>query len=360
VRPAADAGADAWRDYALELEAIVAAAEKRGNFLHGRLNEIVSSPAWKMLRQAKRILDKAPGRKSSRTTVKSAQLAAAPAISGQPLVSILIPFRDGAKWLERCLKSIRAKSTYAKYELVLIDNGSQEKATERLLEREKLQPNVSVLRVDEPFNYARLNNLGARQAKGEHLLLLNNDTEVLEPHWIQALLEHSQRSDVGAVGAKLLYSDGRIQHAGIVLGTGDVADPEHRLADDADPAVNAVRECPAVTAACMMTRRALFEELGGLDEKNLPVAYNDVDYCLRLRERGLRIVYTPFAKLTHHESLSRGLLNDPAQAAYMCRRWAKELTGRRGDGEKGRNGDAETRRRGDAEKPVRRPGDAGK
>lgn len=259
-------------------------------------------------------------------------------IRGEPLVSILIPFRDRAELLARCLESIRARTSYRNYELLLIDNGSRTPEMARCLDRVRRAPvgrvgnspyRVKVLRVDEPFNYSRLNNLAARQAAGEHLLLLNNDTEALADEWLSAMLEHSQRPEVGAVGAKLLYPDGRVQHAGVVMGIGEVAGHAHRMAPDGSPGYYGcaamIRNVSAVTGACMMTRRALFLELGGLNETELAVAYNDVDYCLRLREKGFLIVYTPYARLRHYESATRGFANNPRESAYMCRRWPAAL-----------------------------------
>lgn len=326
ARPPDGAPAEAWRRYAEELEAVIAASEHRADFLQGRLNHIVGSPAWKLLKQARRLLPRgSAAKRGSRKTATGALPLLQPAVQGQPLVSILIPFRDGAKLLARCLESIRRKTDYAHYELVLIDNGSVEKSTRNLLAREKERPGVTVLRIDEPFNFARLNNRGAGAARGEHLLLLNDDIEVLAPGWLSAMLEHSQRPAVGAVGAKLLYPDGSIQHAGVVVGQDDIAAHAFHLCPHDEPGAQRVRTCDAVTGACLMTRAALFRELGGLNETDLPVAYNDIDYCLRLRERGLLVVYTPHAKLLHRESATRGLANDPREAAYMCRRWARAI-----------------------------------
>lgn len=250
-------------------------------------------------------------------------------LQGRPTTTIIIPFRDQADVLRRCVRSIREKTAVdlVQYRLLLLDNGSREKATAALLEELKKESDVSVLRDDEPFNFSRLNNRAAREADGEFLLFLNNDTEVISAEWLAALVEHGQRPEIGAVGAKLLYPDGRTQHAGVVLGIGEVAGHAHRWVPDDNPgyygSAAMVREFSAVTGACLLTRRKLFLELGGLDEKNLAVAYNDVDYCLRLRERGLRIIYTPYAKLFHHESLTRGAANNPREAAYMAARWGR-------------------------------------
>lgn len=326
-RPPPGAGPEAWRRYADELEAVIAAAEHRADFLQARINQIAGSSAWKVLKKAKNLLDSSPLRSAGKKSQKGkgAVPTKPPAVRGEPLVSILIPFRDGAKWLERCLKSLRTKTAYKNYELILIDNGSSEKATLKILAQEKAKPGVQVLRIDEAFNFARLNNLAAAKARGEFLLFLNNDIEVLQSHWLGAMIEQSQEAGVGAVGAKLLYPDGRIQHAGVAMGVDDIAAHVYRLMPEDAPEVSIVRECSAVTAACMMTPRKLFAELGGFNEVDLPIAYNDVDYCLRLREKEYRVVYTPHATLLHHESISRGALNDPRQSAYMCRRWARAM-----------------------------------
>ena len=247
----------------------------------------------------------------------------------EALVSILIPFRDDSRMLKRCFDSIRNLTAYKNYEFILVDNGSIEKSMQRLLASEKSSVEVKIIRVDEPFNYSRLINTAARQAQGEHLLLLNNDMEALDAGWLSAMLEHSQRDEVGAVGAKLLYPNGRIQHAGVAMGLDDLAAHVYRCAPDdcsgLDYSRQLIRNCSAVTGACLMTRRKLFSELGGLNELELPVAYSDIDYCLRIREKGLLVVYTPYACLRHHESVSRGTANDPRKAAYMCRRWAKAM-----------------------------------
>jgi GT2 family glycosyltransferase len=323
--PDDNAPADAWRQYAAELESVIAASEHRAEFLQTRLNQITASPAWKLLRRARAILSTRTANADGRMPDAEAAAPAPEPIRGEPLVSILIPFRDGAKLLARCLDSIRKRTGYKQYEFVLIDNGSAAPATRRLLAREMSKPGVRVLRVDEPFNFARLNNLGAKEARGEHLLLLNNDIEAIEPGWLSALLAYSQQSDVGAAGAKLLYPDGRIQHAGVVMGLTDVAAHCCQFAPGDAPAAQVPQYCAAVTGACLMTRAAVFRDLGGLNDTDLPVAYNDIDYCLRLAEKNLRVVYTPRATLIHHESASRGAANDPREAAYMCRRWAKAI-----------------------------------
>ncbi|MCY3020644.1 MAG: glycosyltransferase family 2 protein [Planctomycetota bacterium] len=330
--PGEDAPLDAWRKYAAELEAVIAAGEHRAGFLQRQLNRIIGSPAWKLLKKARSLLSASRpspprGEGGASAPDKGATPLLQTAIQGEPLVSILIPFRDGAKMLARCLESVRGKTAYKHYEFVLIDNGSVERSTQRLLTREKSKPNVRAVLMDEPFNFARLNNRGAQEAHGEYLLLLNNDIEVIEPGWLGAMLEQAQRPEVGAVGAKLLYPDGLIQHAGGIVGQDDIAAHAYRLCPADEPEASCVRNCAAVTGACLLTRTRLFGQLGGLNETDLPVAYNDVDYCLRLREKGLLVVYTPHAVLLHHESATRGPANDPREAAYMCRRWARAILG---------------------------------
>lgn len=308
-----------WKAYAAALEAIAAAGERRANFVHERLNALISSPAYRLARSAKNLIGKRAGKMPPET-------ARTPRVDGEPLVSVLIPFRDGAKYLSKCLDSFAATTQYKNVEFMLIDNGSEQAATRRLLDRLKERPRTQILRVDEPFNYSWLNNLAAERVSGEFLLLLNNDIEIIHAHWLEVMLEQAQKPGVGAVGARLLYPDGRIQHAGVSVRLDDIAGHEHHLKSGADAAAAETREVDAVTGACLLTPRALYRNLGGLNETHLPVAYNDVDYCLRVRERELKVVLAAQACLIHHESVTRGAINAPEQAAYMVRRWGAELS----------------------------------
>ena len=254
------------------------------------------------------------------------------AIVGEPLVSILVPFRDKAALLDTCFTSILAKTDYANFEIIGIDNGSTDAATLRLIERlPHRDARVRFVRYDAAFNFSAINNFGAKHARGEHLVFLNNDTEVIATEWLRAMLEHSQREEVGVVGAKLLYSDRTIQHAGVILGLGGMAghshlmSPAHHHGYFSRPQL--IQNLSAVTFACAMTRKAVFEQLQGLNETELAIAFNDVDYCLRAREAGYLVVYTPYAELYHHESKSRGYENDRGkrerlarETAYMQRR----------------------------------------
>ena len=241
-------------------------------------------------------------------------------------VSIIIPTRDGLKHLRRCINSIESKTDYENYEVIIADNGSRDAGTLDYLKRSPHR----VFRYDEPFNFSRLNNLCAREAGGELILFLNDDTEVISDDWLRALVEHAARPEVGAVGAKLLYRDARIQHAGIILGVRGAAGHAHRYVDGFNGSgylnyPNVIRNYSAVTAACLMTRRDLFVEAGGFDEDHLAVSYNDVDFCLRLRARGYLVVFTPYALLYHHESATRGLNRYPEAEAALRARWRSDL-----------------------------------
>ncbi len=230
-------------------------------------------------------------------------------IAGEPLVSILIPNKDHAEDLRRCVDSIREKTTWPRYEIVIIENNSTEESAFALYRELEKDDRIRVVRWDQPFNYSAVNNFGFREARGEQILLLNNDTEVITPDWLQEMLMFAQREDVGAVGVKLLYPDGTVQHGGIGLGLLHLAGHYHRgFGKDAPGYMGRLayaQNVSAVTAACMMVPRKVYEAMGGLDE-SWPVVFNDVDFCLRIRESGKLIVWTPFAELTHYESKSRG------------------------------------------------------
>jgi len=228
-----------------------------------------------------------------------------------PKISILIPNKDHVQDLKRCVSSILERSTYDNYEIIIIENNSTSQEIFAYYEELKQYKEIRVEIYEGEFNYSKINNFGAKKANGEYLLLLNNDTEVITINWMEELLMFAQRQDVGAVGAKLYYGDDTIQHAGIVLGLG-----AHRTAGHTHYRVNKnnfgymgrlfyAQDVSAVTGACLLVRKSLYEELGGLDE-GFAVALNDVDFCLKLRKRGLLNVFTPFAELYHYESASRG------------------------------------------------------
>ena len=230
-------------------------------------------------------------------------------IIGEPLVSILIPNKDHREDLKRCVDSIREKTTYPNYEILILENNSKEEETFRYYEELKADARIRVISREGLFNFSAVNNLGEREAKGEQILLLNNDTEVISPNWIQEMLMYAQRQDTGAVGAKLYYPDGTIQHAGIGIGITVAAGHYHKGfpggSDGYFGRLKYAQDVSAVTAACMMIPRKVYKEMHGLDE-NFSIVFNDVDLCLRIREAGYLIVWTPWAELTHYESKSRG------------------------------------------------------
>lgn len=228
-------------------------------------------------------------------------------------VSIVIPFRDRPELLRNCLRSLR-RSTYTKTELVLVDNGSGCPRTDRLVASARARRGAAVVRCDEPFNFSRLCNLGARRATGDHLLFLNNDTEVLTPRWLERMLALAADPAVGVVGATLLYPDRTIQHAGLFPRSDGAWVHPYRGAPADEPGENdelrVVRGVPAVTAACLLIRRDVFDAVGGFDE-GLPNSLNDVELCRRVRATGRQVLITPRARLLHYEGLSRAFSVDP-------------------------------------------------
>lgn len=259
-------------------------------------------------------------------------------IQGNPKISIVIPNKDHTFDLRRCVSSILEKSTYGNYEIIIVENNSEtEEIWELYRKLQEENSGIKVIRYEGGFNYSAINNLGVSQADGDYVLLLNNDTEVIASNWMEELLMYAQRQDVGAVGAKLYYEDKTIQHAGVVLGLG-----AHRTAGHSHyrvPKQNLgymgrlcfAQNVSAVTGACLMVKKNVFEEVGGLDE-DFAVSLNDVDFCLKLRRKGLLNVWTPFAELFHYESVSRGL-DDRGERAERYNReserfrekWRKEL-----------------------------------
>ncbi len=236
-------------------------------------------------------------------------------IKGHPLVSIIIPFRDEPRLLEMVLCSILKKSTYSNIEILGIDNGSILEETRKIKETFNEENKVRFFDYPMPFNYSAINNFAVQYAKGDHLILLNNDIEIITDDWIEAMLEHSQRTEVGAVGMKLLYPNNRLQHAGVVIGINHSAGHAYKGYHREEPGhfnrLNTVHNVSAVTGAALMVKRSLYEEMGGLNEFIWPVAFNDVDFCLRLREKNYLNIFTPYAVAYHHESVSRGYEDSP-------------------------------------------------
>lgn len=251
-----------------------------------------------------------------------------------PRISIITPTRDRADLLRRCVESILARSTYPDFELVVVDNRSGDRRALGYLEELAGRARVRVLRRDAPFNFSALNNWAARQCAGQLLALVNNDIEVIAPDWLEEMAGLAMRPDTGAVGAMLYYPDDTIQHAGMLLGINGIAGHVYagkpRGHSGHCGRARTVQNLSAVTGACLMVRRELYEAVGGLDER-LPVEFNDLDFCLRLGELGYRNVWTPFAELYHHESGSRTLEDASAKrmreegVAYMTGRWREWL-----------------------------------
>ena len=256
---------------------------------------------------------------------------------GSPLVSILIPNKDHTEILDQCLRSILQKSTYDNYEILVIENNSEEQETFAYYEKLKSEKRVRVITCVTGWNYSYINNYGAKEAKGEYLLFLNNDTEVISPDWIEQMLIFAQRPDVGVVGAKLFYPDGTIQHGGVTLGIRAVAGHAfHGAPGDSPGYMNRLittQNLSAVTAACMMAPAEVFRQVNGFDE-NYKVAFNDTDLCMRIREKGYLIVFNPKVQLYHYESKSRG--NDEQsqeklerfnrESLRFQRQWCRQLT----------------------------------
>jgi GT2 family glycosyltransferase len=251
-------------------------------------------------------------------------------------VSIIIPTRDGFDLLSRCVESLLARTTYPNYEVLVVDNGSSEPRAVAFLDSLRGRQGFRVLSCPGAFNYSAMNNLAFENAEGEVLCLLNNDTEVITPDWIQEMAGCLLQPGVGIVGARLLFGDGTVQHAGVLAGVGGVANHVHAFIAQDHPGhfgrAWLAQDWSGVTGACMMIRRAVYDQLGGLDAEHLAVAFNDVDFCLRARAAGWRVVYTPYAELYHHESSTRGSDRgrEKRQRAkrerdYMRKRWATEL-----------------------------------
>ncbi|MFZ3050886.1 MAG: glycosyltransferase family 2 protein [Methanothrix sp.] len=228
-------------------------------------------------------------------------------ILDHPKISIIIPTKDRIDLLRRCIESIQNRSSYDNYEIILVDNMSQEDETAAYLDG--LGKSYRIIKFNEKFNYSKLNNYAAKFARGEHLLFLNNDIEVLNSDWLEAMLEQSQRDEIGCVGAKLLYPDRKIQHVGVVVGWGGRAEHIYKWSHSNDIGYMghfvSIRNYSAVTAACMMLRKSVFNEAGGFDE-SYEIGFGDVDLCLRVRELGYENLFTPYAELLHYESATRG------------------------------------------------------
>jgi GT2 family glycosyltransferase len=253
-----------------------------------------------------------------------------------PLVSVLMPTRDGRQVLDRAIATVLQKTTYPRFELVVIDNQSRDPGTLASLQELERSGRGRVIRYDRPFNFSSINNFAVGLARGEVVVLLNDDVAVIEADWLTELATQAIQPGIGCVGAKLLYPDDTVQHAGVLLGLYGVAGHVFRgIPRDAQGYFARAllpQNLSAVTGACMAVRKSIYQEVGGLDEQNLPVAFNDIDFCIRVREAGYRNVWTPYALLYHHESVSRGREDTPEkrqrfarECEYMKRRWGRVL-----------------------------------
>ncbi len=258
-------------------------------------------------------------------------------VVGEPMVSIIIPNKDHVEDLALCIASIHERTTYNNYEIIVVENNSTTDIIREYYELLEKMPNMRVVEWKQSFNYSAINNFGVNYAKGEYLILLNNDIEIRTPDWIQELLMYAQREDVGAVGAKLYYNDMSIQHAGVIIGLGEHGIAGHSHAGEPGGSVGYMgrlfyaQNVSAVTAACLMVSKEKYEEAGGFEEE-LSVAYNDVDFCLKLRSFGYLNVFTPYAEAMHYESKSRGYDMEgekkqrlEQEAAYMRNKWKDVL-----------------------------------
>ncbi|HEY5035772.1 MAG TPA: glycosyltransferase family 2 protein, partial [Chthoniobacterales bacterium] len=240
-------------------------------------------------------------------------------------IAIIIPTRDRIDLLRRCLTSLEEKTSYEQYEIVIVNNDSCSQEAVDFFQ----QTHHRVLHFSGPFNYSAMNNFAVRQTDAPWLLFLNNDTEVINEEWLTAMAEHVQRPEVGAVGARLIFRDDTVQHAGIVLGVRGTAKHAFCGFPAEAPGVcrqlQVTRNYSAVTAACLLTRREVFEQVGGFDEERLPVIFNDVDLCLKMRAADYLVVYTPFAQLYHDESATRRASVEPMETEILRTRWPQAV-----------------------------------
>ena len=252
-----------------------------------------------------------------------------------PLVSIIIPTRDRVEFLRKCVESIRANTDYSNFEIIILDNESRDLQTLEYFSQLSQSARAEIHKVEGAFNFSRLNNIGVKHARGVFIALLNNDLEVKNSGWLTEMLRHGARPEIGVVGARLWYPDGSMQHGGVILGPGGVASHVHWGSPNEHGSfarAHLTQNFSAVTGACILVRKQLYEQLGGFDETNLAVTFNDVDFCLRVTKAGYRIVWTPHAELYHHESASRGLEDTEAkqkrflsEVDFMKTRWTREI-----------------------------------
>ncbi|MCL7745463.1 glycosyltransferase family 2 protein [Guyparkeria hydrothermalis] len=294
----------------------------------------IGSPAVRAV--ADYLAEAVPGASAEPSEVPHAYRVHWPLPDPPPLVSLIIPTRDGVDILRPCVDAILERTDYQNLEVLIVDNESRCPETLAYLDDLKRDPRVRVLEWRRPFNFSAINNYAVAQARGTLVGLVNNDIEPINADWLDEMVRQACRPEIGCVGAKLYYPNGRIQHAGVILGIGGVAGHGHKHFPGDHPGyfsrLKLAHNVSAVTAACLLVRRSVFDEVGGLDEENLPVAYNDVDFSLKVREAGYRNLWTPYAEAYHHESVSRGGRDTPEkrrrferEVATMRARWGRAL-----------------------------------
>ncbi len=253
-----------------------------------------------------------------------------------PLVSIIIPTKNGQELVKQCIESIYTLTTYANYEILLVDNGSDDPQALDYFADLAQQGKVRLFEYQHAFNYSAINNFAVTKADGEFLVLMNNDIEILSPNWLDEMVSHLMRPSVGCVGAKLYYPNGTLQHAGVITGLGGVAGHSHKHFPGDHPGyfkrLQLTQVLSAVTAACLGVRKSVFEQVGGLNEQDLTVAFNDVDFCLKVRDAGFNNIWSPYIEMVHHESISRGHEDTPEkqtrfakEVQYMKTSWGESL-----------------------------------
>jgi len=253
-----------------------------------------------------------------------------------PLVSIIIPTKNASQLVRQCIESIQSKTNYANYEILLVDNASDEQESISYFKRLAEYGVVRLLKYDKPFNYSAINNYAVTQATGSVIVLMNNDIEIISANWLTDMVAQTARSSIGCVGAKLYYPNGTLQHAGVIGGLGGVAGHSHKhFAGDHSgyfKRLKVTQNLIAVTAACLAVRKSVFNQVGGLNETDLTVAFNDVDFCLKVWKAGYRNLWSPYIEMIHHESVSRGAEDTPEKQArfkleieYMKNNWGSEL-----------------------------------
>jgi len=253
-----------------------------------------------------------------------------------PLVTIIIPTRDKYSLLSTCIDSILKNTDYKNYEILILDNESSEPDVLEYFDLLKQSDNIRIVAYHHPFNFSAINNFGVKEAKGDVVAFLNNDVEIISTHWLTEMVQHALRPEIAAVGAMLYYRDNTIQHAGVILGIGGVAGHSHKYFPKESfgyfSRLKIIQNYVAVTGACLIVKKILFEKVGGFDEKNLSVAFNDVDLCLKLQKLGYRNLWTPYVELYHHESRSRGSEDTKKkqerfgrEIAHMKKKWKSNL-----------------------------------